>query len=113
MFITFYCYNNGLSVMLSLWQVLASSGYVNSLSQMPIVLIPVHFDRDQVSRVPSCQRSIVLRPFCTHDFMTGAPAIPGQELPVDVSVTGFFVSVVCCTCLYTLRYRLTISVECL
>ncbi|XP_021918589.1 GMP synthase [glutamine-hydrolyzing] isoform X1 [Zootermopsis nevadensis] len=65
-------------------QVLASSGCVNSLSQMPVVLIPVHFDRDQVSRIPSCQRSIVLRPFCTHDFMTGMPAIPGQELPVDV-----------------------------
>ncbi|XP_069684502.1 GMP synthase [glutamine-hydrolyzing] isoform X2 [Periplaneta americana] len=65
-------------------QVLASSGYINSLSQMPVVLIPVHFDRDQVSRIPSCQRSIVLRPFCTHDFMTGVPAIPGRELPVDV-----------------------------
>lgn len=65
-------------------QVLSSSGYVSSLSQMPIVLIPVHFDRDQVSRIPSCQRSVVLRPFCSHDFMTGVPAIPGRELPVDV-----------------------------
>ncbi|PNF33228.1 GMP synthase [glutamine-hydrolyzing] [Cryptotermes secundus] len=65
-------------------QVLASSGCVNSLSQMPVVLIPVHFDRDQMLRIPSCQRSIVLRPFCTHDFMTGVPAVPGRELPVDV-----------------------------
>ncbi|KAJ9587940.1 hypothetical protein L9F63_018615, partial [Diploptera punctata] len=65
-------------------QVLSSSGYVNAVSQMPVVMIPVHFDRDQVSRVPSCQRSVVLRPFCTHDFMTGVPAIPGRELPVDV-----------------------------
>jgi len=73
------------SELVLLWQVLSSSGYVNSLSQMPIVLIPVHFDRDQVSRIPSCQRSIVLRPFCSHDFMTGVPAIPGREVPVDVS----------------------------
>jgi hypothetical protein len=99
-FVTFYCYNNGLSDMVLLWQVLSSSGYVSSLSQMPIVLIPVHFDRDQVSRIPSCQRSVVLRPFCSHDFMTGVPAIPGRELPVDVSVTRIFISVMHCTYLY-------------
>lgn len=52
---------------------------------MPVVLIPIHFDRDQLSRVPSCQRSIVLRPFCTQDFMTGVPAIPGKDLPLEVS----------------------------
>ncbi|XP_049773942.1 GMP synthase [glutamine-hydrolyzing] isoform X1 [Schistocerca cancellata] len=65
-------------------QVLAASGYTNAISQMPVVLIPIHFDRDQVSRIPSCQRSVVLRPFCTHDFMTGVPAIPGRDLPLDV-----------------------------
>lgn len=52
---------------------------------MPVVLLPVHFDRDQALRIPSCQRSVVLRPFCTHDFMTGVPAIPGKQLPIDVS----------------------------
>jgi len=49
-----------------------------------VVLIPVHFDRDVVNRVPSCQHSVVLRPFVTQDFMTGVPAIPGRHLPVEV-----------------------------
>lgn len=95
------------SELVLLWQVLASSGYVNSLSQMPIVLIPVHFDLDQVSRISSCQRSIVLRPFCSHDFMTGMPAIPGRELPVDVSSTRFTISEMHCIYLYVLHYNLT------
>lgn len=65
-------------------QVLVASGCAGAISQMPVVLIPIHFDRDQVSRAPSCQRSIVLRPFITHDFMTGMPALPGKDIPVDV-----------------------------
>ncbi|KAK7873744.1 hypothetical protein R5R35_013275 [Gryllus longicercus] len=65
-------------------QVLTASGYSSAISQMPVVLIPIHFDRDQVSRIPSCQRSVVLRPFITHDFMTGVPAVPGRDIPVDV-----------------------------
>ncbi|KAK2583306.1 hypothetical protein KPH14_009308 [Odynerus spinipes] len=65
-------------------QVLAANGCMGVISQMPIVLIPIHFDRDAASRTPSCQRSIVLRPFCTNDFMTGTPAIPGKELPIHV-----------------------------
>lgn len=56
------------------------------LAQMPVVLIPIHFDREPVNRLPSCQRSIVLRPFISNDFMTGIPAIPGSEqMPTDVS----------------------------
>lgn len=55
------------------------------MSQMPVVLLPIHFDRDAAVRTPSCQRSIVLRPFKTHDFMTGVPAIPGKDLPIEVS----------------------------
>lgn len=66
-------------------QVLQSySGYSGVISQMPIILLPIHFDRDQAMRIPSCQRSVVLRPFCTQDFMTGVPAIPGKQIPVDV-----------------------------
>ncbi|XP_063243087.1 GMP synthase [glutamine-hydrolyzing] isoform X2 [Bacillus rossius redtenbacheri] len=65
-------------------QALASSGHMDALSQMPVVLIPVHFDRDPALRLPSCQRSVVLRPFCTHDFMTGLPAVPDQQIPCDV-----------------------------
>ena len=59
---------------------------MNVISQMPIVLIPVHFDRDYASRTPPCQRSVVLRPFCSRDFMTGTPAIPGKELSMIVSL---------------------------
>lgn len=53
---------------------------------MPVVLIPIHFDRDPANRIPSCQRSIVLRPFITNDFMTGVPAIIGTDkLPITVN----------------------------
>jgi len=64
--------------------ILHNSGYSGSISQMPVVLIPLHFDRDQALRIPSCQRSVVLRPFCTQDFMTGMPAVPGKQIPIDV-----------------------------
>ncbi|XP_043252177.1 GMP synthase [glutamine-hydrolyzing] [Colletes gigas] len=65
-------------------EMLASGGCMEAISQMPVVLIPLHFERDAASRIPSCQRSVVLRPFCTNDFMTGTPAIPGKELPMHV-----------------------------
>ncbi|XP_011305061.1 GMP synthase [glutamine-hydrolyzing] [Fopius arisanus] len=65
-------------------QVLVGNGCMGAISQMPVILIPVHFDRDAASRAPSCQRSVVLRPFCSSDFMTGTPAIPGNQLPVHV-----------------------------
>lgn len=64
--------------------VLQASGHMKNISQMPIILIPIHFDRDVVSRNPSCQRSAVIRTFITHDFMTGIPATPQKELPLDV-----------------------------
>lgn len=67
-------------------QILVANGCMSALSQMPVVLIPVHFDRDAASRAPSCQRSVVLRPFVTNDFMTGTPAVPGKELPFHVSI---------------------------
>ena len=54
------------------------------VSQMPIILVPLHFDRDPVLRLPSCQRSIVIRTFVTNDFMTGIPATPGKEIPENV-----------------------------
>lgn len=54
---------------------------------MPVILLPLHFDRDPVDRKPSAQRSIVLRPFVTNDFMTGVPVNPGSEkLPMNVSL---------------------------
>ena len=56
------------------------------VSQMPVVLIPIHFDRNPNQRpaLPSCQRSLVVRTFITSDFMTGVPATPGKQLPINV-----------------------------
>lgn len=63
---------------------LLASGRGDQISQMPIVLVPLHLDRDQALRMPSVQRCVVLRPFITSDFMTGVPAIPGKHLPLEV-----------------------------
>ena len=68
---------------------LISSRHYNSISQMPVVLIPIHFDRDVASRQPSCQRSVVLRTIITQDFMTGIPATPNKHIPLDVSTMAF------------------------
>jgi len=72
--------------MLYPFQIIMQAGLYRKISQMPVVLIPVHFDRDPINRTPSCRRSVVLRPFITNDFMTGVPAEPGSvQLPVQVS----------------------------
>ncbi len=47
-------------------------------------MLPLHFDRSVIERSTSMQRSIVIRPFKTHDFMTGLPAVPGIDLPNEV-----------------------------
>lgn len=60
-------------------------GYGKLVSQMPIILIPIHFDRDVVTEAQSCQRSVVIRTFITEDFMTGVPAIPNKHIPFNVS----------------------------
>lgn len=64
---------------------LMSKGFGRAVSQMPVILIPIHFDRDVVSRQQSCQRSVVIRTFITEDFMTGVPAIPNRHIPIEVS----------------------------
>ena len=65
------------------------SGEMTKISQMPVVLIPVHFDRSNIERTTSFQRSVVIRPFITQDFMTGIPAIPGKDISLEV---GLFIS---------------------
>lgn len=65
-------------------KVLIDSDCVHKLSQMPVVIVPLHFDRDPSQHKPSCQRSIVIRTFMTHDFMTGVPAVPDKHLPLSV-----------------------------
>ena len=89
--------------------ILMTSGYGAAVSQMPVILIPIHFDRDVVSRHQSCQRSVVIRTFITEDFMTGidsnyfssllnelyfiegVPAIPNRHIPVEVSESTLFI----------------------
>ena len=86
--------------------ILMSGGFGATVSQMPVILIPIHFDRDVVSRQQSCQRSVVIRTFITEDFMTGiviifasiviiintilhlkgVPAIPNRHIPLEVSL---------------------------
>ncbi|KAI1309390.1 GMP synthase [Halotydeus destructor] len=64
--------------------VLHAHNYHRAVAQMPVIIIPVHFDRDVISRQPSCQRSIVVRTFITEDFMTGIPAVPNKQIPLEV-----------------------------
>lgn len=65
--------------------VLIENNVVDNISQMGVILVPLHFDREPYSsKVGSCQRAIVLRPFISKDFMTGEAAIPGIHLPVSV-----------------------------
>lgn len=66
-----------------------SLGYAGKISQMPVILTPLHFDRDPLQKQPSCQRSVVIRTFITSDFMTGVPATPGNEIPVEVICVPF------------------------
>lgn len=66
------------------FKVLVATNSLHLVSQMPVVLIPIHFDRDAAMRGPSCQRSVVLRPFKTQDFMTGSAVVPGKDLPLEV-----------------------------
>ncbi|KAL5970118.1 GMP synthase glutamine-hydrolyzing [Taenia solium] len=66
--------------------VLLQEGCRRRLAQIPVVLIPIHFDRDPANMMAtsSILRSVVLRPFVTSDFMTGLPAKPGVDLPLEV-----------------------------
>ena len=56
---------------------LVRHGLDKSLSQVPVVLLPVDLEGGQ-------RRTVVLRPFMTQDFMTGTPAIPGKHFPLPV-----------------------------
>lgn len=55
---------------------LEQGAVMKKISQVPIVLIPISFDIIG-------ERSIVLRPIITNDFMTGAAAIPGIDIPSE------------------------------
>ncbi|XP_078064352.1 GMP synthase [glutamine-hydrolyzing] isoform X2 [Mustelus asterias] len=64
--------------------ILRESDCAGKISQMPVILTPLHFDRDPLQKQPSCQRSVVIRTFITSDFMTGIPATPGSHIPEEV-----------------------------
>ena len=65
-------------------KVFNAAGCTRSVSQMPAVLLPLHFDRSVIEKTASLQRSVALRPFKTRDFMTGVPALPGRDIPTEV-----------------------------
>uniref|UniRef100_A0A9J8ABS4 GMP synthase [glutamine-hydrolyzing] n=1 Tax=Cyprinus carpio carpio TaxID=630221 RepID=A0A9J8ABS4_CYPCA len=64
--------------------ILRESGYSSKISQMPVILTPLHFDRDPLQKQPSCRRSVVIRTFITSDFMTGIAATPDNQIPEEV-----------------------------
>ena len=63
---------------------LNASGYTRRVSEMPVVLLPLHFDRPVIERMASLQRSAAIRPFKTRDFMTGVAALPGKDISIEV-----------------------------
>lgn len=59
---------------------LTEHNLLHSISQVPVILIPVDFDGGN-------KHSIVIRTFITNDFMTGLAANPGEEMPTNVLKT--------------------------
>jgi GMP synthase (glutamine-hydrolysing) len=57
-------------------QILLNYQLIRSLSQVPVILFPVNFGEDG-------KRSIGIRTFITNDFMTGVPAFPGKDIPIE------------------------------
>lgn len=58
-------------------QLLEKHQLIKKLSQVPVISFPVNFGIIG-------NRSIAIRTFMTNDFMTGIPALPGQDIPVAV-----------------------------
>lgn len=56
---------------------LTHAGLDHSLSQVPVILAPISYGKPG-------GRSIAIRPFSTRDFMTGKPAVPGEDIPLEV-----------------------------
>uniref|UniRef100_A0A915D8P4 GMP synthase C-terminal domain-containing protein n=1 Tax=Ditylenchus dipsaci TaxID=166011 RepID=A0A915D8P4_9BILA len=58
---------------------------MSSIQQMPVVLVPVHFELKfkPPQYFPPLCRSICLRPFITRDFMTGRAGLPGRDFPEE------------------------------
>ena len=56
--------------------VLAKYNLLRSLAQVPVTLFPVGFGL-------AGGRSVGVRAFITRDFMTGTPALPGKDVPLE------------------------------
>jgi len=59
-------------------ELLTSSGSLQKISQVPIVLFPVPFNK------PGATHSIAIRTLITNDFMTGHPAVPNHDIDPEV-----------------------------
>lgn len=57
------------------WQEMRAFGIMESISQFPVVLLPLSFDNPG-------GRSIVLRPVTTSTFMTVQPMMPERDIPL-------------------------------
>lgn len=69
-------------------QMFARNDLIRKISQLPVVLLPVHFDRPPYNtEYPSVLHAACLRPFLTNDFMTGVAAVPGVHLPINILET--------------------------
>jgi GMP synthase (glutamine-hydrolysing) len=66
--------------------ILHKHGVGSHISQMPVILVPIDFSYHPESRPHHSpfQRAAVIRAFITSDFMTGVPAEPGKQLPLEV-----------------------------
>jgi len=66
--------------------------YIEKITQMPIIMIPISFDNDG-------KRSVVIRTIITNDFMTGVVANPDKEFPklseMVKEMMGYKVSRIC------------------
>lgn len=58
------------------WEEMRAHGVMKSISQFPVVLLPLSFDKPG-------DRSIVLRPVTTSTFMTVQPMLPGRDIPLE------------------------------
>ncbi|KFO27425.1 GMP synthase [glutamine-hydrolyzing] [Fukomys damarensis] len=56
--------------------ILREPGFAGKISQTPVILRSLYFDRDPLQKQPSWQRSVVIRICITSDFVTCIPATP-------------------------------------
>ena len=66
-------------------QELFAAGLTTKIAQVPVVSVPVDPETGSGDApAPTVRRSIAVRTFMTSDFMTGVPAVPGDQMPLDV-----------------------------